>query len=180
MANISASKSQNLSSNLGGSFTITAFFEETGIQDDSSVIEAKATFSRNSGNFEVTNAGTMKLFWFDDNLNTSGTELASVVISSSFTAPHYLTSTIVVPHKEDGTLSGYAKVTWTKDRNYDYIANSGNVQTDNTALTFIDQGLFRIGVSGAWKKATAYIGVGGVWKKTKAYIGVGGNWKKGI
>lgn len=47
-------------------------------------------------------------------------------------------------------------------------------------LTEIIQGIFRLRVSGAWKKATPYLRVNGAWKKCKAYLRDSGSWKKGV
>lgn len=181
MANISATNSKNLSSNAGGSFKITAFFEEIGTNDNFSQLQVKATISRNNGGFEVGSGGTLKLYWHDNKTNAD-TLLGSLVVaqlSSNYPTAKNITKTIEVEHLDDGTLSGYAKVTWTKNRDYDYIPNSGNVSTANTALTTIEQGTLRINVNGTYLKAKAYIGVNGEWKLCSAYIGKNGNWLKG-
>lgn len=181
MANISATNSKTLASNAGGSFKITVTFEETGTEENKSQIRIAGTLSRVSGGFEVTNGGTLRLYWHDNNNNEDilvGSAVASQ-LSSNYPTPKSLVKTIEVEHKEDGTLSGYAKVTWTKDRNYDYIPNSGNVSTANTALTTIEQGTIRICKNGTYYKAKAYIGINGQWKLCTAYIGKNGNWLKG-
>lgn len=181
MANISATKSKNLASNAGGSFKITAYFEETGTEQNKSQITAKATLSRNSGGFEVTNGGTLRLYWHDDNNNTDEL-LGSLVVSklsSNYPTAKSITKTIEKEHKADGTLSGYVKVTWTKDRSYDYVPNTGNVSTENTTLTTISQGTIRICQNGTYYKAKAYIGIAGEWKLCTTYIGKNGNWLKG-
>ena len=58
--------------------------------------------------------------------------------------------------------------------------NPNTASADGTmTLTEIIQGILRLRVNGAWKKATAYLRVNGTWKKCKAYLRLGNAWKKG-
>ena len=181
MANISATNSITLRNNLKGTFTLRSTFEEVGTNENFSQIKITGTLSRGTGGFEVGSAGTLKLYWHDNN-NNQDILVGSLIItqlSSNYPTPKSLTKTIEVEHNLDGTLSGYAKATWTKERDYDYIPNSGNVSTANTALTTIEQGTIRIYKNETFYKAKAYVGINNEWKLCTAYIGKNGNWLKG-
>ena len=181
MAIITATKAVTLKNNLNGTFTLRVTFEEATTNENFSQIKIVGVLSRGTGGFEVTNGGTLRLYWHD-NKNNQDILVGSVVISqlsSNYPTAKSLTKTIEVEHKDDGTLSGYAKATWTKDRSYDYVPNSGSVSTTNTALTTIEQGTIRICKNGTYYKAKAYIGKNGQWRLCTAYIGKNGNWLKG-
>ena len=61
------------------------------------------------------------------------------------------------------------------------LMTPGSASASGTmTLTEIIQGIFRLRVSGAWKKATPYLRVNGAWKKCKAYLRDSGSWKKGV
>lgn len=141
-----ASKSKTIycpaSSTYGYTLSVSFTENSTNTANNTSNITATASLGASSAAFSVTNGGTLNLYWHDDRTNTD-TLLSSLVISqcgktSSVSYGTKSTSkTLDVTHKADGTLSGYAYASWSKDKTNNYIPASGSVQTDWTALTTI-------------------------------------------
>lgn len=136
----SASKSKTLYSGNGYPYTLTASFNEnsTNVSNNTSNITCTATFSSGATNWETSYASTLIIYWHDNRENYNR-QVASINFSgigkySSKTA----SGTINVTHKDDGTLSGYAYAVFTKgSTTTSWACNSGDVATDNTALTTI-------------------------------------------
>lgn len=137
----SGSKSTILTNENGGKYNLVASFNEnsTSTANNTSNITCTAKLTKNNSRFEVTNAGVLKVYWHD---NQSGvdTEWASLAVGELGynTTERSASATKNVTHKADGTLSGYAKATWERTNAYGHYAPpSGNISTDNTALTTI-------------------------------------------
>ena len=137
----SASKSKTLTNNYGNGYTLTASFQTNGdpnVANNTTNVTCTATFSSDVTNWETSYPSTLIIYWHDNRENYDR-QVASINFSgiakySSKTA----SGTINVTHKDDGTLSGYAKAVFTKgNTTTSWACNSGDVQTDLTALTTI-------------------------------------------
>lgn len=141
MANITASKTKNIYAPASSSYyyILEASFEETGVStsNNTSTLSVTAKLTSHYINFG-SGGGTLDIYWFDNNENDEGTLVSTKDVSSIALNKSVSTSdTIVVNHKSNGTLSGYAKAVWTKTSGNTYTPASNNVQTDDTALTSI-------------------------------------------
>lgn len=80
----------------------------------------------------------LKIYWYDNNNNSSGTLLGTLDLTSTTKGTtHSITKTITATHKNDGTLSGYAKLVYTKSATNNYAPPTTTLTTSNTALTTI-------------------------------------------
>ena len=138
----SASNSTTIYSPASGTYgyTLTAYFNEnsTNINANTSNITVTATLSASAIAFEVTNAGTLAIYWHDNKDNADVLK-NSVTLSScgmSYGSKD-ISATFDVAHNGDGNLSGYAYAVWTKARNYSYVPATGDVATAWTGLTYI-------------------------------------------
>ncbi len=137
----SGSNSTVLTNENGGKFNLVVSFNEnsTSTENNTSNITCTAKLTKNNARFDVNNAGVLKVYWHDNRSNTD-TEWASLAVTELGynTTERTATATKNVTHKDDGTLSGYAKATWTRNSSYGHYAPpSGNVSTSNTTLTTI-------------------------------------------
>lgn len=138
-----ASKSTTLYANAGSPYTnatLTAYFGETAtsVENNTSTITVSASQQIGNGSWSSSGASTLQVYWFDNNKNSAGKLVKSTTATSqSAYQTISVTTHITVEHKSDGTLSGYAKAVWTKGGSSNYTPNSGNVKTNNTALTAI-------------------------------------------
>lgn len=137
----SGSNSTVLTNENGRKFNLVVSFNEnsTSTENNTSNITCTAKLTKNNARFEVNNAGVLKVYWHDNRSNTD-TEWASLAVTELGynTTERTATATKNVTHKDDGTLSGYAKATWTRNSSYGHYApTSGNVSTSNTTLTTI-------------------------------------------
>ena len=138
-----ASKSTTLYANAGSPYTnatLTAYFGETAtsVENNTSTITVSASQQIGNGSWSSSGASTLQVYWYDNNKNSAGKLVKSTTATSqSAYQTISVTTHITVEHKSDGTLSGYAKAVWTKGGSSNYTPNSGNVKTDNTALTAI-------------------------------------------
>lgn len=138
-----ASKSTTLYANTGSPYTnatLTAYFGETAtsVENNTSTITVSASQQIGNGSWSSSGASTLQVYWYDNNKNSAGKLVKSTTATSQ--SAHQtisVTTHITVEHKSDGTLSGYAKAVWTKGGSSNYTPNSGNVKTNNTALTAI-------------------------------------------
>lgn len=139
----SASKSTTLYANTGAPYsnaTLTASFNENSTSTPNNTSNVTVTATQKIGNADWNSSyySTLQIYWYDNNANSAGKLVATTSVKSQGrNATITATGTITVTHKSDGTLSGYAKAVWTKGGNSNYTPNSGNVKTDNTALTAI-------------------------------------------
>lgn len=139
----SASKSTTLYANTGSPYsnaTLTASFTEnsTSTSGNTSNITVTATQKIGNADWSSSYTSTLKIYWYDNNTNNAGKLVATTSVKSQGrNATITATGTITVAHKSDGSLSGYAKAVWTKAGSSNWTPNSGNVSTNNTALTNI-------------------------------------------
>ena len=134
--------------NLGGAnvyiqrCTLTAYFNETGTNtaNNTSTINCKASLYTPSASWDNGSGRDdhLRVYWHDNRENYD--RLVATWSGSSVWSPTTITAegTIDVTHKDDGTLSGYAWATWSRDGgNTSYAPASGDVATDWTDLTTI-------------------------------------------
>lgn len=143
----SATNSTTLTTPGNGQYTLTAYFNEnsTSTSNNTSSITVKATLYSTRAAFQVYNAGTLSIYWHDNNTNQDTLKGSTPVTQCGDIPDYYFGSaevevTFDASHKNDGTLSGYAIAKWEKSNygTYGYlIPASGNVSTSNTALTNI-------------------------------------------
>lgn len=125
-------------------YTLETSFTETGTDTsaNTSTISCSASLGASKIAFSVSDGGTLAVYWHDNNTNTD-TLVKSITVSScgngggSNYGTKTASGTITATHKADGTLSGYSKAVFTKNKSNSYIPASGNVSTTNTALTAI-------------------------------------------
>lgn len=137
----SASKSTTLYSSNGSGYTLQASFTENGspnVSNNTTNITCTAKLSSGNPNWSTSNNSTLTVYWHDNRENydrkIASVSFAGLGANSSKTA----SASINVTHKDDGTLSGYAKAVFTKGSTTSVWAPaSGNVSTNNTALTTI-------------------------------------------
>ena len=133
--------SANKSASLASGWTIKAEFTETGtsVASNTSSISCKATISSDSAHsFSYSSgAGTLKIYWHDNHTNTDTLVASKTVYTVNTSSSSSTSGTISATHNNDGTLSGYAKATWTKTYSSQWVPASGNVSTDTKALTTI-------------------------------------------
>lgn len=139
----SASNSTTLYANTGSPYTnatLTASFNEnsTSTANNTSNITVTATQQIGNADWWSSSASSLRIYWYDNNANSGGQLVATTNVSSQDRYGRVTASgTINVTHKSDGSLSGYARATWTKGANNNWTPNSGEVSTASTALTTI-------------------------------------------
>lgn len=143
---ISASNSTQLAAPASSSYkyTLSTSFTETGTSttNNTSTISCSASIGASKISYGVSGGGTLAVYWHDNNQNTDRL-VSSITVDKCGNGGgnNYGTKTasgsITVSHKSDGTLSGYAKAVFTKNKTNSYIPASGNVSTANTTLTRI-------------------------------------------
>lgn len=125
-------------------YTLTASFIEnsTSTANNTSNITCTASIGAQYVSYDVSNGGTLAIYWHDNRGNTD-TLLDSITVEQCGNGggagygTKSVSATTNVTHKDDGTLSGYAKAVFTKNKTNSYIPTSGDVSTSNTALTNI-------------------------------------------
>lgn len=141
---ISNSKSTTLYSNNGYAYTLNASFTEnsTSTENNTSNITCTATFTPISAYWSTSYPSTLAIYWHDNKENYDR-QVASITFNGLTSASNekYATGVINATHKDDGTLSGYAKAVFTKGSTTSvWACNSGDVSSDLTALTTIARG----------------------------------------
>lgn len=146
---ISNSNSKTIYSSASSTYGYTLYtdFTETSVDtiNNTSTISCSASLGSSTISFNVSNGGTLYLYWHDTHTNTD-TLVSSLVISKCGNGGgnNYGTKTtsgtITATHNSDGTLRGYTKAIWTKDKSGSYIPNDNSVETDWTDLTSIPRG----------------------------------------
>ncbi len=135
----SASKSTTLYNARGNAYTLTASFKEnsTSVSNNTSSITCTATLKSTNAYWSSSANSTLVIYWHDNKQNydrkVASINLKTITQGGSKSA----SATITVTHKDDGTLSGYAKAVFTKGDTNNYTPKSGSVSTNNTALTTI-------------------------------------------
>ncbi len=134
MANIASGASKNITGKYGGSFSLSVNFEETKVDYStySSTLKFEASLSSNGGNFSGSSSASIKIYWHDNKSNKDTLITSKSFKSLSANATVSVSATKTIAHKDDGTLSGYAKCTYTDNG---YGPNSTSISTNNTALT---------------------------------------------
>lgn len=135
----SASKSTTLYCPHGNAYTLTASFTEnsTSVANNTSKITCTATLKSTNARWESSTASTLIVYWHDNKENYDR-QVASINLKTITTGgTKSASATITVTHKDDGTLSGYAKAVFTKKDTNQWTPKSGSVSTNNTALTTI-------------------------------------------
>ena len=121
-------------------YTLTAYFNEnsTNVNANTSNITVTATLSASNISFEVSNAGTLAIYWHDNRENIDVLKNSITLDSCGMNyGSREISATFDATHNDDGNLSGYAYAVWTKARNYTYVPATGSVQTAWTGLTYI-------------------------------------------
>lgn len=139
---IEASNDTNLTSPASSTYkyTLSVSFTEndTSTTNNTSSITCSASLAGKNISYSVSGGGTLAVYWHD-NKNNSDILVASETIAS--VGMSYGTKTVsgtyTATHKDDGSLSGYAKAVFTKNKSNSYIPSTGDVSTSNTALTNI-------------------------------------------
>jgi len=142
-----ATKSKSIYTSTGNTpYTLTAYFIEnsTSAANNTSNITVRATLYSTRGAFNIPSAGTLSIYWHDNNTGTDTLKGSITVTKCGDVDPYYFGSkqvetTFDVSHKGDGTLSGYAIAKWEKSVSgyNNLVPATGNVSTDNTSLTNI-------------------------------------------
>lgn len=116
-----------------------AFTEQTyDIASNTSTLNISASVLANHISWSGSSGGTLRVYWHDDNQNANGKLVIEESIKSmSLNAMKSFSGTTIVTHKDDGKLSGYIKVAWTKTASNRYAPASGEVNCPNTPLTTI-------------------------------------------
>lgn len=143
---ISNSKSKTIYAPASSSYgyTLKTEFTETGTDAgaNTSTITCSASIGASKIAYSVSDGGTLAVYWHDNNTNTD-TLVKSITVSScgngggSNYGTKTASGTITATHKSDGTLSGYSKAVFTKNKSNSYIPPTSNVSTDATDLTDI-------------------------------------------
>lgn len=121
-------------------YTIGISFSEgtPSTENNTSPITIEGTLYGKYINFSGSSNNTLAIYWIDNNKNTSPKLVATKTIQSTSRGTTYkVSATIDVPHKDDGTLSGYARVVWTKVSTNSYVPPTTTIDTANTTLTTI-------------------------------------------
>lgn len=115
----SASNNKNLGSESGNTFNLSCSFSESSndtlLADNKTRITVSARLHSNGGSWSSNYTSYLKLYWYDNNKNSSRPEKASASTKAlSGGANLDASATFDVVHKADGTLSGYVYATWTR------------------------------------------------------------------
>ena len=115
----------------------------TSTENNASTLNFTAYLRSTGASFSSTDTSDhnnwLSIYWFDDNGSSAGTRvtIAEKILSLGQNAKFEITGTLTVPHKADGTLSGYALSYWTKGDSNSYTPASGEIATATTTLTSI-------------------------------------------
>lgn len=107
------------------------------VANNTTSITVKGSLKSGGGSFSSGSSNKLTIYWHDNNTNsdTSWGSTSTSAMSSGATISKSVTKTVT--HKSDGTLSGYAKVVWSKNDGNSWTPASGNVSTSTVALTTI-------------------------------------------
>ena len=140
MAKISSTKTVTIRG--AGTFILEAYFESeqnnNNVTNNTSSVYAKATLTKGTGSFSYsTKQGTLSIYWHDNKTNKD-VLWKSLDVSKLMSGSVSVSLTKNVNHKDDGTLSGYAKAVWTKaSGGSQYAPASGSVSTDTKTFDTI-------------------------------------------
>lgn len=126
-------------------WTLQVEFTEssTNATNNTSTISLSCYLQSGGGSFSSGTNNTLVLVWHDNNENTD--KVISILNVKSISANSWAetSGTYTATHKDDGSLSGYAKVVWTKNDNNGWVPASGTLfaaggdSPSYTALTAI-------------------------------------------
>lgn len=179
--------SNKASKTLNNSYTLSVKFAENTVtethkKNNVTSITASGTLKADGVYWTTSHNSRLVLYWHD-NKNNKDVQVKELSFAglSGYTDSKTVSATFTVDHKEDGTLSGYAKLVFEKgNTTSSYAPNSGNVQTSLTTLTVLPTNRrLKVKVNGVWKEAIPFIKVNGVWKEAIPYMKVNGIWKEG-
>lgn len=133
--------SASASATIQTGWNLSVSFEETGTSTPNNTsnirCDARLAPANSAYMFDYYGAGTLTVYWHDNNTNTDK-QVASVGVQTCSSSQNATCSgTITATHKADGTLSGYAKAVWTKGYNSQWIPATGSCSTATKALTNI-------------------------------------------
>ena len=137
---ITKEATNSIKSDAGNKATIYVKFTERdltseNINNNTTTIDLEGTYTQNTGSWAQISSPMFYLEWYDDKRAT-WTEIASKnVTAMSRYDVVTLTGTIDVPHKDNGTLTGQARVRWVYEKSSTLVPRNGNATTESTALT---------------------------------------------
>lgn len=151
---ISANKSKVIYASASSTYGYTLYvkFTETAtsIANNTSSISISGYMEGNKISWSSNYNSYLKLYWHDNNTNKDKL-IATSSGFKSLTSRKSISGTTTVTHKSDGSLSGYAKLTYTAGSDSGgYAPASNNVSTNNTALTKIARASSISSVSGTY------------------------------
>ena len=137
----SASASKTLSANYG-SYTLSVSWSESNpnVTTNRSKITASATLSSSNTAFASNYNQHISVYWFDNNQYPNGIKIAGTDFKSCGMSPYTSQSasgSIEVPHKDDGTLSGYCLTYFTNNNGGPYAPASNSCSTSTKSLDTI-------------------------------------------
>ena len=137
----SASASKTLSANYG-TYTLSVSWSESNpnVTTNKSKITASATLSSSNTAFASNYNQHISVYWFDNNQYPNGIKIAGTDFKSCGMSPYTSQSasgSIEVPHKDDGTLSGYCLTYFTNNNGGPYAPASNSCSTSTKSLDTI-------------------------------------------
>lgn len=138
----SASNSTNLSNNNGAKFPLSVSFSESWTDSllaaNKTRITVSASLKSTSQNWSSNYTSWLRVYWYDDNGNTSSdvpkasASASSIAIGGTISA----STSFDVTHKANGTLNGYVYATWTQGSSSGgYCPNNGSVRAPASGTT---------------------------------------------
>lgn len=113
----------------------------TDITNNQTRIKCYCKFTQVTGSYTQYTAPYLRLYWFDNNENKNGKEVAKVQVHTinygSYDKVEELSYTITAKHLSDGTLKGYVQAKWEYDGSGTLPCKTGYATTENVALTTI-------------------------------------------
>lgn len=160
---ISASKSKVIYASASSTYGYTLYvkFTETAtsIANNTSSISISGYMEGNNISWSSNYNSYLKLYWHDNNTNKDKL-IATSSGFKSLTSRKSISGTTTVTHKSDGSLSGYAKLTYTAGSDSGgYAPASNNVSTSNTALTKIARASSISSVSGTYLGSSVTVSI---------------------
>ena len=130
---ISKSRTKSLYAPSGSTaWTLQTEFTESSVNtaNNTSTITLSCYLQSGGGSFSSGTNNTLVLVWHDNNENTD--KVISILYVKNISANSWAetSGTYTATHKSDGTLSGYAKVVWTKNDNNGYTPASATLFAD--------------------------------------------------
>lgn len=124
---------------LGNSYTLQAYFNETGTNTPGnySTVYVEAKLMSGSIKWSSSYNSYLRVYWHDNRENYDRLVGETALSGCEYNSSYFAAGTINVTHNGDGNLSGYAYATFTKGGTSSYAPNTGGVATDWTALTYL-------------------------------------------